>query len=138
MGLQRLRVLLPIVLVIALLSGCGGGDFGSVSGKVTLDGKPLKGAYVEFQPVHKGRPSSGVTDQNGHYELMYTADQEGAEIGEHTVRITLEKTGKDKFGGEITLAQLVPAKYNVESILKRKVKAGDQEFNFPLKTGKTQ
>lgn len=134
MYLPTLRYLVSAVFFIASVSGCGSGDFGSVNGKVTLDGKPLKGASVTFQPVKKGRPSSGITDEEGNYVLKYTADQEGAEIGEHIVRISLEETEKDEFGEEVSLGETVPAKFNVESELKREVKPGDNKFDFKLST----
>ena len=62
-----------------LIAGCGSGNnLATVRGKVTLNGRPLQGALVEFQPTAPGgSPSSGITDAEGRYELMYTFDKRG-------------------------------------------------------------
>jgi hypothetical protein len=75
-------------ITCASLAGCGSGiELGTVTGKVTLNGEPVEGASVEFQPVESGSPSYGTTDAWGEYRLMYTADKAGAIPGEHIVRI---------------------------------------------------
>src|SRR4051812_19172027 len=74
-----------------------------VSGRVTLDDKPLAGAVVTFQPRAGGdaakSPTSGSvgrTDQDGRYNLRLIApDQPGAAVGEHTVTISAAKGGSD-------------------------------------------
>ena len=67
------RGLAPILLGL-LLAGCGSEDeLATVKGKVTLNGEPLEGATVQFQPTAEGgAPSSGQTDGKGRYELMFT------------------------------------------------------------------
>ncbi|HET6572815.1 MAG TPA: hypothetical protein VFG68_04375 [Fimbriiglobus sp.] len=79
----------------ALLSGCGGGpDIAPVSGRVTMDGKPLANVYVTFQPnpgkdvENAGRGSVGVTDADGRFTLTYEGGRSGAVVGKHIVRIT--------------------------------------------------
>jgi hypothetical protein len=59
------------------LAGCGGGvgKLDSVTGKVTLDGKPLGGVFVNFLPDdQKGNKTtlgvSGLTDSDGTYHLQ--------------------------------------------------------------------
>lgn len=74
------------VAVLAVLSGCGGGnevELGTVSGIVTLDGAPLRGVFVTFQPQGYP-PSMGVTDKDGKFELTYAGEQ-GAVVGTHEV-----------------------------------------------------
>jgi hypothetical protein len=96
---MRARVLLGCLLVAVL--GCGGSKkFASVSGKVTMNGKPLAGATVSFQPVApEGAPapgpgSVGKTDDNGDFRLETTTGQSGALVGPHRVSISLiEATG---------------------------------------------
>src|SRR5262245_45808699 len=76
------------VLAALCAGGCRRGpELAPVSGRVTLDGKPLDLAEVSFLP-EAGRASHGVADSSGHYELRYTRDQMGALVGQHTVRIT--------------------------------------------------
>jgi hypothetical protein len=118
---------------LLLLTGCGGpSDVGGVEGVVTLDGKPLPDAMVQFQP-ESGRPSVGMTDTGGHYELQYTADAAGAALGRHTVRISTGGKRMNAETGEIKeYPERVPAKYNTNTELTVEVKPGGNELNFDL------
>lgn len=114
------------LLVAALsLGGCSGGGptLGSVTGTVTLDGRPLADADVEFAP-REGRGSIGVTDGQGRYELFYTNARKGGLVGTHTVRIGNGAKGAVK----------TPARYNRDSELTVDVKAGVNELNFDLRS----
>ena len=136
------------VLSIMML-GCGGGadipDVGFVEGTVTLDGKPLAGAVLVFQPEH-ARPSYGRTDAEGHYELFYTDEAKGATIGKHSVKITREEgataaqgdDGDDGEGGYEDSgrgAETIPAKYNTFTELTYDVVAGSQTKDWALESG---
>ena len=63
-------------LLLLAVAGCGGiGSLDSVSGKVTLDGKPLAGVMVNYAPdAQKGNKTpfgvSGFTDGEGVYRLQ--------------------------------------------------------------------
>ena len=126
----------PIALAIslfALTTGCGE-SLSAVSGTVTLDGKPLEDAFVEFSPS-AGRPSLGKTDEDGHYKLEYSTTKSGVEPGEHTVRIgTFEEESIDMNTGQPTAGaeEIVPVKYNRETELTAKVKSGQNNINFNL------
>ena len=67
---------------------------------VTLDGKPLANAMVQFSPDGQGRPSAGTTSSDGSYTLQYTADHSGAKIGEHTVTVSVVGADEDYAEGE--------------------------------------
>lgn len=58
-----------------------------IEGTLVYEGKPLEGFIVEFRP-EAGRPSSGVTDKDGKFSLVYTASQDGVQVGVSTVKIT--------------------------------------------------
>ena len=122
------------VLCCLLIAGCGSGnDLARVKGKVTLNGQPLKGALVEFQPTALGgSPSSGTTDAEGRYELMYTFDKRGAAPGEHVVSIRTGGTLVDSAGREVECRECVPAKYNTQTELKRTVEPGRNTLDFEL------
>lgn len=122
-----------LLLCLAAISGCGGKSgpqLARVSGKVTLGGQPLAKAAVEFIP-EKGRPATGVTDDDGYYELQYTESDRGAMLGNHTVRIRTYREA-DEDAGTPEVPEKVPMKYNVNSELTRDVKEGKNEFNFEL------
>ncbi|MEX2308070.1 MAG: carboxypeptidase-like regulatory domain-containing protein [Pirellulales bacterium] len=115
-----------------MLAGCreGGPEIAPVSGRVTLDGRPLVNADVSFQPDGAQRASGGRTDADGRYQLMYKRGQEGAIVGEHTVRIWVSRE-------IVANPPHIPARYDTESELRREVKAGENNvFDFDLKTDK--
>jgi hypothetical protein len=68
-------------------------EFGQVSGKVSLNGKPLDEVRVVFLPDpqagNQGVHSEGVSDAQGKYELIYSQDYEtkGALVGQHRVMV---------------------------------------------------
>jgi len=93
-----------------VLCGCGDEfDVAPVSGKVTLDGKPLPDVEVNFQPrggggVSPGPGSTGITDAEGRYTLKTSEEspKEGAVPGKHIVTMTLVLAGdadSDAVGG---------------------------------------
>jgi hypothetical protein len=84
----RLILIVPLTLFIA---GCGRGtgpELAPVSGRITLDGKPIEAAHIEFTPVIDGRPSAATSDSSGYYTLFYKGSIEGARLGEHDVTMT--------------------------------------------------
>ncbi len=84
------------VLVAAV--GCGGGASSvktvPVRGKVTLDGKPVEGATVQFAPEEGsgGRAASGLTKSDGTFELTTVGGGAGAVPGKYKVAITKRAT----------------------------------------------
>lgn len=142
------------VLAIALtLTGCGGGgpgdmpEIGQVTGTITVDGSPKANVIVAFQP-EGGRPSQGITDNQGNYELVYSRDAKGAKIGKNLVTLSTDTSGdsyesenssEDKSEEEDAKDPEIPAKYNTEAIdnpeMTVEVKAGSNEFSWDIKTG---
>jgi hypothetical protein len=120
-------------LALSLLSGTAhlgcaptGPDLGLVQGTVTLNGKPLAGALLEFQPADlNGTMSTGVTDATGNYELRWTLQRMGANIGDHQVRIW---TGNENEH----VRESLPARFNHQSELRREVKKGQNQLDFQL------
>src|SRR5687767_4524628 len=82
-------------LVFGTLCGCDSKPYGlaPVSGIVTLDGAPVPGAQVSFQPQgggsqeNPGPGSTGLCDSSGRYELTTIRQEPGAVPGPHAVRI---------------------------------------------------
>ena len=74
-----------------------------VSGRVTLNGQPLAGAVVTFQPHgdrNSARPvatgSTGRTDSQGRFSLrLVKPDKPGAVVGDHAVTISTSVGGSD-------------------------------------------
>lgn len=138
---MRFHILMAGLLVFAL--GCGDSRIVPVSGRVTLDKKPVPNATVIFQPVSEeinpGPSSQGRTDSNGQFTLLLaTGDNKGALIGKHKVRITAYEgeEGKSSSGSDSKFRKrIIPNKYNVESKLTFEVPAGGTtEAIFDLET----
>jgi hypothetical protein len=114
--------LLPVCL--ALVGGCGPDRPLTipVDGTVTVDGRPVEGASVMFMPQFPGRPALGVTDASGQFRLTTFASGDGAQPGQHTVTVTLQKTtgfvaDKDGLSGGmapegVRIEWVVPQRYS--------------------------
>ena len=119
------------------LCGCGGSDHpevGHVTGVVTVDGKPLNNAIVNFTPQTAGRASTGLTDEEGRYELLYTADVSGAVIGAHNVTLELiqeDDAESDAEEGSDGAATGLPPQATDGSIVKE-VAAGNNTLDIEL------
>lgn len=127
--MQHLPMMIA-ALFLLLAAGCGKGEveLAEVTGTVTQDGEPLPRALVRFIPQGDiGRPSTGVTEYDGSYRLLYSARDAGALIGEHRVEIT---TGDPE--QPALYPETVPAEFNIESTLVRTVEADNNVFNFEV------
>jgi hypothetical protein len=114
------------------LTGCGGANMkiAPVSGKVTLDGAPLKAASVTFQPKDGGRPSFGVTNDQGRYTLEYSLTELGAAVGTCTVRITTQNQGDDS--GAKPTKEVVPKRYLKEAPIEVQVESKSNTIDIAL------
>src|SRR5438067_9089981 len=87
----------PVLGVLALaMAGCSSEPYqiANVSGRVTVDGKPVEKVAVMFQPVappgnmNPGPGSYGITDADGRYTLrLIGVEKKGVVVGLHKVRI---------------------------------------------------
>jgi hypothetical protein len=128
---NNLRIVL-LLLVLSGPTGCGGSGvkLAGVSGVVTLDGRPVPGATIVFQP-HTGKQSgggpesSGRCDSEGRFTLKTIHGETGAVVAVHKVMIYPEyvKTGGNSsdVGGQSVVGPDIPHKYNYESKLIFKV-----------------
>jgi hypothetical protein len=133
------------VLLLAMALGCGGGKkFAPVSGKVTMNGQPLAGAMISFQPdvdSYEDAPgSTGKTNDKGEYTLKAATGESGARVGKHKVMINLWATkpgAKDaptERGGP-PLEDKVPSRYNDATELIFAVSSsGSSKADFDLKS----
>lgn len=127
-GRRVLKCLIPVVM--SVLVGCGGGSdlkLGKVTGRVTLDGKPLANASVKFTPEGESRGSFGSTNEQGEYSLYYTYDKAGALVGEHHVAISSASANDEELKDP-----LLPSSYNSESKLRATVNPGNNTIDFAL------
>jgi hypothetical protein len=130
------------IVVGAMSAGCSSSNIAPVAGRVTLDGKPLAGVHVSFQPIAKAgemNPGSGsyaMTDSEGQFKLLLVeGEQPGAIVGKHRVEIT----ARSEIPANIDVAKrpppkvFVPAKYSRNSELTFEVPlGGTAAANFEL------
>jgi hypothetical protein len=127
--LLRTRILAGCLLLP--LTGCGGVSdepaLLGVSGKVTLDGKPLETGTVLFVPLDgKGRADAGPVVK-GEYRLKCTPGEKRVEISS---QVEADKPAAD---GLPDYKSLIPAKYNRATTLTATVKStGENAIDFAV------
>lgn len=138
---MRHNCLLAGLLVCAI--GCGNSKIAPVSGRVTMDGKPLVNAMIIFEPIsddpNPGPGSKARTDSDGRFTLeQLSGDKIGAMVGKHRVMITAYDGDADEIpssGSDMKpfRKKIVGDEYNVNSNLTFEVPpGGSSEANFNL------
>lgn len=118
--------LLCIAVAIAA-SGCGGDKFktAEVTGTVTVEGEPVAGVMLEFEPERVAGailPAAyGSTDAEGRYRLERVGGSGGV-VGKNTVRISAPE------GSQV---QVHPF-YAEEGAFLREIVEGPNVFDFDL------
>jgi hypothetical protein len=129
------------LLLLAALPAAGCGEsskIAPVSGRVTLDGRPLANARINFQPqsdaLEPGPGSFAQTDANGEYTLELISGGKGAYVGKHRVIINKFSNQPNPEDDRARAgANLVPAKYNLQTRLTCDVPSGGRtDANFDL------
>lgn len=131
------RLAAVMALVVVVSCGPAGYRIAEVTGRVTMDGKPVEGLLIRFVPedIKADAPVTtrppvayGQTDADGRYRAFRTGDKLfGAATGRHRVWITPAEGG----GGQ------VPAKYRGENTLSYDVQPGANTFDIDLTSGPT-
>ncbi|MFI4876126.1 MAG: carboxypeptidase regulatory-like domain-containing protein [Blastopirellula sp. JB062] len=122
-----------ICLLSSLPIGCYrqiGPELATVSGTVTLDSKPLEGATVHFQPK-SGRPSYGITNALGEYDMGYSLERSGVTLGDHVVII---RTVLEDDNGKVTRREMLPKKYHDQTTLSAVVEDKANVIDFDLQS----
>jgi hypothetical protein len=142
-----LRSFLLFALLLTL-AGCKKEAFkvAPVSGRVTLDGKPLSKATVTFVPlatkenINPGPTALGLTDDDGRYTLGIRPDYPGTVVGKCRIYIStvLTDPATDERDGGPPLKRprdRVPERYNQRTELTFDVPAGGtDQANFELES----
>lgn len=104
--------LLALLLWPLMIAGCGesGPSLVKVDGAVILNGKPVEGALVSFQPDPsdpQACPAEGLTGPNGNYRAM-TGGRAGVVSGKYHIVVT-KFSGPSRAGAKDPLSEEDPA-----------------------------
>ena len=149
---RRNRFLMLALLLLPVLSGCGGTDGPErvpVSGEVTLDGRPLAAGLIRFIPSGDNQgPAAVAIVKDGAYELPKS---DGPVLG--LQRVEIEATDYLGFAIDDEAAYVanveqrsgrlpknpVPEAYNRHSTLTAEIEPdGPREFDFTLSSQASQ
>lgn len=121
---------LPLLLIAGLAAtGCSKShqlETAPVTGRVTIDGKPVSSGIVMFTP-DRGRGASGLISPDGTFRLTTYSEGDGAVLGLHRISISaIETSGQESGQGPSKF----PSKYADESTsgFSHQVMAGEQNF----------
>jgi hypothetical protein len=119
--MRKVAFFLAVGLILGI-SGCGGGagkvKLYSVSGKVTVGGKPLTDCTVQFVISDKAAAYTSKIGADGSYSLVASQDgRSGAEVGKYKVVLAMsaEMQAKAMMSGA-QRGPLVPGQGQAESL----------------------
>ncbi|MBN9120049.1 MAG: hypothetical protein J0I06_12945 [Planctomycetes bacterium] len=137
-----------VAAAVAFAGGCGGPKAYPVRGKITFEGKPMKGGgAISFVPAggRSGRAAGGAIKDDGTYELTTDKPGDGAATGEFRV-VILQSTDREpdatkdgeragKAVAVVAEPDRIPAVYAdpMKSPLTAKVEARENALDFDLK-----
>jgi hypothetical protein len=125
--MRRSLLLLPCLALV--LAGCGG-DWGTASGTVTLDGTPLAAGQITFHPEGGGATAYG-TVQDGSFTIS-TGQKAGLKAGK--CKVTVFASTIPKEGTKEVAKMLTPVKYSraESSPFEANVQGGSNSFKFEM------
>jgi hypothetical protein len=142
---HRRALILNGICIAVGLAGCHSGpkvEFGSVQGVVRVNGRPQRGAAVQFSPDREkgnGLPilANGTSDDQGKYTLKYSYQGkigDGAPVGWQRVSVTDTTVGVTPQGQD-PKPSAIPMVYGAPATtpLLVEVKAGDNTIDLDVK-----
>jgi hypothetical protein len=111
---------------------------GEVEGAVRVNGRPLANVVVEFLPDPEkgttGPRSTGVTDEQGRYQLRCDDQRAGAVTGWHRIVLEDLNMGRPAQGQPVKTVSRVAPRYSKAATtpLLKEVKAGKQTIDLEL------
>jgi hypothetical protein len=86
---------ISFILMSLMLAGCGHDGKVRVKGVVTLDGKPVEEAGVNFIPLGEHpHPAFAMTDKGGYFDMTTNQPGDGVYPGEYKVCVTKKELGQ--------------------------------------------
>jgi hypothetical protein len=113
------------ILIVAAFAGCNSGPAplkrGKLSGKITLDGKPVGSGRIRFMAIDPAGVNAAAPITNGEYAL---SENEGPAKGKYRIEFSVPSATKrripnDDVPGEFIeeAAETLPPKYHRDSTI---------------------
>jgi hypothetical protein len=140
----RIGSAIAVCLFAIACSGCGP-TTSTVSGQVTMDGKPLaisndaRGTVVFHPAGGQGAMATGLLDHTGNFQLG-TGASSNIVPGRYQVAIAVVELVPAADGGEPRGQRVTPAKYSsaIDSGLQAEVALGENRFKFDLSSAEDE
>lgn len=132
-ALQSGAVWLAIAAWLSTAVGCGPGNGATVTGTVSLNGRPLDCGTVTFHPVEGGPVAYGMIGVDGTYTLQ-TGARPALDAGTYVATV-VATTPAPSDGPDLPGKLLTPVRYGdpKQSGLRCEVKPGRNQLALPLK-----
>jgi len=128
---RNVVALLALATVLAVFVGCEAKP-STVSGKVTIDGKPVPRGGITFLPFDGDGPTAAGTIRNGEYSAEVFPGKKRVEILGYEVVGQVPAYGDPKGPMKDVTKAVVPPKYNQHSDLTAEIQVGNNDINFEL------
>jgi hypothetical protein len=112
------------------LSCHSGPETGTVSGTITLDGKPVEDGFVRFVPADGQSQPADSTVIAGQYTVTMPTGEKKVEV--YWAKTKPNAKPVDTASPPETVTQLIPPKYNATTELRYTIVKGAQTKDFPL------
>ena len=134
-AIDRQLATIVLLCVSMCLTGCGGAKgppTGTVSGNVTLDGKPLETGSIAFIPKTGDAPTSGAKIVKGYYSATVPLGKKRIEI--RAPKVVGQRKAYDTPDSPVIdiIEELIPARYNSTSELETEIATGSSAGDFKL------
>jgi len=126
-------------LAVAGSGGCSRTAGSTVSGTLIIDGKPAPaGIRIDFEPqVEKTSSSTGFTDAQGRYTMMFNRHVAGVMPGESVVRVLIlpefAADGVKPLAEDLKRIRL-PDSVSRNTTLRKTVRPGHNEIDIAIET----
>lgn len=133
---QHLVISIVLSLLLMITIGCNSGrsDLVEVTGKVTLDGKPIEKGKITLEATDGKGGVEGGSIENGEYSVKTTPGMKAVKINSSKVVGQKQTYGTADSPTEEVAVEAIPKKFNRDTELKIEVSSTSLEHDFELQS----